>query len=702
MFALYSILCTLYLYAQDESRSIIVNGDIVEYSTEKQEVSAKGNVSIIYKGSKLTCEKITVNTATKVGIAEGNARLEDEKGIILGSKIKYDFQNKTGQILDSEFRFLPFFGKSEKVEKVSDKEFVAYNGYMSTCDFDTPHYRFKSKKMNFFPKDKANITGTSVYVGKLPIFYLPQYSHSLKDPSMHVQLVPGKRKDWGVYMLSAWYYSLTPTVSGRMYFDYRQKFGIAEGFGTNYASKNFGSGDFKFYYTHETPTDLPKGTPNKFQRYFARWRHRWDVDPRTNIITEYYKIVDSKRAILGTEYNILKDYFPREYEKDSQPLSYLAAHHNFSNSTLDLIVQKRVNRWYSQLEKLPEIKYNLPNFKLGATPFYFENITQGASYSYKNAVPSSNDINMGRIDTVNKISLPVKVAFIRFTPFLKNQETFYSKDIAGKTHLIRNIFFGGLEAYTKFYRVFNVKSNFLGMDINGLRHIITPTVSYSYNPEPNIRRSQIDQIDAIDAITYSNSATLELSNKLQTKRNNQTLDLIDFRVNTSYSFHSRAYDASTSGLSDLLFYLDALPYAWMRVDADATYNRVKRAFTLANIDLNFDLGKERSIGIGERYQKQAGNELTFSTDWRLSPKWKLGVYERIQFADRAGVKKGLREEEYRIIRDLHCWEASLNFNIKKDIGNTIWLVFKLKAFPEMQIEFDQSYHAPKPGSQSNP
>ena len=63
-------------------QSIVVNGDNVEYLTERQEVVAEGNVEIIYEGTKLTCRKLTVNTKTKQGVAEGNVRLEDEKGIV--------------------------------------------------------------------------------------------------------------------------------------------------------------------------------------------------------------------------------------------------------------------------------------------------------------------------------------------------------------------------------------------------------------------------------------------------------------------------------------------------------------------------------------------------------------------------------------------------------------------------------------------
>jgi hypothetical protein len=66
------------------------------------------------------------------------------------------------------------------------------------------------------------------------------------------------------------------------------------------------------------------------------------------------------------------------------------------------------------------------------------------------------------------------------------------------------------------------------------------------------------------------------------------------------------------------------------------------------------------------------------------------------------LKRGLREQEYTVSRDLHCWVWDITYNVKRGHGESIWFVFRLKAFPELEFEFNQSYHEPKPGSQSNP
>ena len=720
-FTFYILHFTFISYAQEgKEEPIIVNGDIVEYSTTGREVTATGNVSVTNKGAKLTCHKLTVNTQTKDAEAEGNARLDDAKGVIEGKKILYNFQTKRGTIIDSEFRANPYFGKAEKVDKVSDSEFIAKRGYMTTCNYDNPHYRIKSKKMNIFPDDKIQTKDDIFYIGRVPLLYVPQYNHSLKDPLMHVQLMPGKSKNWGPFVLSAWRYNITEDVKGRIYFDYRANIGVAEGFGTNYSTSEFGKGDFKYYYTQERDHNLDKKNraPREFERYFIRWRHQWNIDERTNLTSEYYKITDSKRILYPSgNYNFLKDYFFREYEKDAKPLSYALVHHSFNYSSMDLLMQKRINRWYEQEEKLPEIKYSLPSFQLGETPFYFDNTSSYVNYNYKYSAPApaaddtstTRDVTYNKFDTTDKFSLPTKAAFLNLTPFISGQWTYYDKKPVptyGSTSQV--VFSTGSDASTKFYRLFNIQSNFLGLDINNLRHIITPSIAYSYS-KTSIMPSGKARFGGGATSAAGSSASLVLSNKLQTKRNNQSVDFLDLNVSSSYAFKPKTGAKRGSSLSDFLFDLELLPYSWMRVDADATYKHSGARcdvgyhhFTNANYNISFNLGKERSFAVGQRYQFKGGNELTFDLDWRLNPKWKFSFYQRRNRGHDPALKRGLREQEYAISRDLHCWTVNFTYNVKRGYGETVWLVFRLKAFPELEFEYNQDYHVPKPGTQSNP
>jgi len=721
---LLSAVCLNLSYAADSKESpIIINGDNVEYSADNKEVIATGNIEVIYKGSKLTCNKLKVNMLSKEGLAEGNARLEDEKGVVTGERIVYDFANKTGVIYNADFRANPYFGKSRKVEKVSDSEFVSKGGYFTTCSMDHPHYRLASKKIRMIPGDKVQSKQTTLYLGAVPLLYLPQFNYSMKEPIMHVQVEPGKRKDWGPYLLSAWRYNLTEKLNARVFLDYRSKLGWGEGFELNYFKTLVGKGDFKFYYTDEKPDNMPTDAPTEFQRYFLRWRHKWDIDERTNFTAEFYKITDERRKY-DLERNILKDYFFREYEKDSEPLSYALFHHAFDYSSLDILLQKRTNHWFDQLDKMPEINYNLPSLQLGDSRFYFEDSTQVGSYNKKatTAPVTADDEAVSRLDTQNTLSYPTKISFIQFRPYLSSRQTMYDKGENGQHGIVRTVFYSGADLSTKFYRIYNAKTNFLKLDINDLRHIITPSIGYLYTHVPTIPISNIKQIDSVDEIHRGNTATLSLSNKLQTKRNGSSVDLVDFLITTDYVLDPKTGDNAIlnpregenlkDNFSDILFKLKILPYSWMRFESDVTFEHSDHTnvnynkFSLASYSMTFDMAKGRSFSIGQRYERKGKNEVTLGFDWRLNPKWRFKMYQRYNFkqindATTGAVilERGSQEQEYTFTRDLHCWELDFTLNKKEDTGTTIFFTFRLKAFPENEFGFDQSVSEEKSGAQ---
>jgi hypothetical protein len=304
---------------------------------------------------------------------------------------------------------------------------------------------------------------------------------------------------------------------------------------------------------------------------------------------------------------------------------------------------------------------------------------------------------------------------VQFKPFVASRQTFYDKGANGQTGIIRTIFYAGADMSTKFYRIYNLKTNVLGLDINGLRHVITPSVGYLYTHVPTIPISDIRQIDVVDAITRGNTATLSLSNKLQTKRDGQSVDFVDFLITTDYVLDPKSGvnqnsilvntgNNLNSQLADLLFKLKILPYSWMRFEGDATYehsdhdNINYNRFSLASYDFSFDLGKGRSFSIGQRYERKGKNEVTANFYWRLNPKWSFSIYQRYNFKQTAALPSGSQEQQYTLTRDLHCWDLDISLNRKEDTGTTVFFTFRLKAFPENEFGFDQSMGKKKSGA----
>ena len=96
--------------------------------------------------------------------------------------------------------------------------------------------------------------------------------------------------------------------------------------------------------------------------------------------------------------------------------------------------------------------------------------------------------------------------------------------IEDRNNIVRGLFRTSLDVGTKFYRIWDdYKTNFAGLNINGLRHMITPTITYLYQARPTFPASNLNQFDpSIDDLYRINQLEYGLENKLQTKRDGQS------------------------------------------------------------------------------------------------------------------------------------------------------------------------------------
>lgn len=681
---------------QDSDAPLVVNGDKIEYSKDTNLVIIEGRVVVVEGESVLTCDKATVNTATNDAHAEGNVILKDKNGTIKAKSCDYNFKTKTGEAFDATLAYPPYYGQGKIIKKVSENEIQVKNGYFTTCDKDDhPHYRMQSRLLEMFPGDKVTARATTFRAANTPIIYLPKFTQNLKDDRMHVQVTPGKSKDWGLFILTSWRYDLLQNSGGRINLDYREKQDLAWGIDNYYDTKTYGKGYFKTYYMNQRNlgrkrlyynflNGVPPGNTTYKERYRIQWRHKWEMDKNTYWLAEYHKITDTK---------LIKDYFLREYEKDSQPVSYIFYNHILPDSShLTVLNQKRTNRIFTETEKLPEIKYDKPTTRILNTPLYFSNNSTYVSFNKKFStvpLPTEDDDSNQKLDNYTRLSLPFKLAFLELNPYAGNRETYYRRIAGREVGIFREIWDSGINLTTRFYRIFNLDADIWGMEFNKLRHIISPNIGYSYVHPPSANSSKL--ID-IDSIGEANQIDLSLENKLQTKRRNKTVDFLRFIASTNYFFNTEGTVRHWN--PNLNFDLEAQPYAWLRYESDAIFNQHRGFFSAANFDLKAS-GKVVSLGGGYRYEKESSSQMTGEILFNLIKGWSFKIYQRLQF-------KGsslLKEQDYVVSKELHCWVLDIKYNVLREKGETIWIALRLKAFPEMAIDYGQNYHEPKPNSQ---
>ncbi|HAJ57388.1 MAG TPA: hypothetical protein DCL35_06425 [Candidatus Omnitrophica bacterium] len=668
------------VWAAVGKQPITVNGDTVEFKSEGREIVAEGSVEIIYQESKITCDKVRVFIDEKIAIADGHVKFTKESGEqLIGEAMVYDFGEQSGTLINSSVSMAPYYGKTELMEKVSDTEFLMNNAELSTCDLPHPHYKLRVREAKMDPGKSLSAKGISVSLLDIPIMYVPAYTQELTDKRPRLMITPGRRKDLGTFLLGSWRYYLNQNARGLLHLDWYQDKGWAEGVDLNYNTKVLGQGNVRYYRIDERDTraEVPEALRETDERSRLELRHRWAISERDHAVLEYFRSSDAE---------FRKDYFFREYERETAPKSFLLYSHVYPNATFSFLGQPRVNKFESVVQKVPEIKLETVNQKIAQTPFYYKSSTSFA-HLMNAAANSGVTADVSRTDTSNQLSYLFRFLSVDFSPFAGHRDTFYSRGIGTDEDLIRTMFFSGIDMSTRFFRLFDIKTDFMNVDIDKLRHVVMPSIQYRYQDEPSVNKSRLTQLDEVDALERQNTVILSLENKLQTKRSGQSVDLLRLILSSDYGIgHTSTLD---SGFQNFKYDLEFKPYSWWELDSDAEYDIRRDLFKTVNFDYWMNIGKSRST-LGYRFKHDESSQVTAGFTCPLNPFWKLGVYERFEF------KTGdLVEHEYRLERDMHCWIMELIINQRKAEGITFLVAFKLKAFPDIGIDAQKTLTPPR-------
>ncbi|MBU1783852.1 MAG: LPS assembly protein LptD [Candidatus Omnitrophica bacterium] len=684
---------------------IIVDGDKVEFFERENKIVAEGNVSIEYGEVTLKCDSIEVNTKTQKAACRGNVRIEHSAGVLTGDYIVYDLLNKRGEILEGEVKAFPWFGQAEETARVGDNEYLLKKGSVSTCDLDSPHYRIEAKEIRVFPDDKVIAKNAVVYIGKVPVMWFPYYYHPIINTRAKVQFIPGRSSDWGYFLLSAWRFYLKGNTRVDALLDYRTKKGFAEGanlyyFMNDLGLSGLGEGIFRAYFVQQNergtydPTPFrndDEGAEPELRKRF-QWMHRIDFDPQTVGMIEFNKLSD--------EY-VIKDYYYDEYEENNWvPQNYASITTAQPNFMLNLELKKRFNDFYTVVQKLPEARIDIPQQRFWSTPIFYQSSTRATVFEKKYEFNSQPAETVERFDTFQQFSYAAKLGFLNLVPYGTFRETVYSKDKSEKNVIARTTIGGGIDAFSSFHRTFDVNSDWGGMDINGLRHIIVPKVRYFHTRQPNVDKDDLFQMDDLDEIEKENGVALSLENKLQTKRYYggclKQVDLARLIISTTYDFRMKKREfkfEKESGFSDVTFDMELRPYNWFYIDGKLDIVPSNAAIKTGSLEFVLEPGKDFRLNFGYRYEKKivdSQNELTFDLTYRLNPKWRFGWYERFDLK-----RREIEEQQFSVTRDLHCWEVEVAYDISgsnflKD-DYTLWIAFKIKAFPDLQLGLSRNF-----------
>ncbi len=706
--AVFFIFFTLPLFAQTQQLPVTINADQINYLQQERKIVAKGNVTMEYKGVKIFCDKATYDAEANKAHIIGDVKIVRGDTTAYGQDVIYDFNILEANIKQVEISEPPIQGKANQVKKEGEDKYILGDGYVTTCDLEDPHYRLIAKKIVVYPGNKVVAKNMILKIGKLPVFYFPYFAQSLKDDSFPIDVVPGKNSEWGYYLLTRWRYNLNQQNRGKVTFDWYEKRGLGYGIMHKAETKDYGKALFKYYrltddlYKLENRSELFDEYPDRrdddnFEddRYKAQFSYNWQPTSRLSLKSEFHKFSDKY---------FMKDFFEQEYDIEPEPESYLLTTYSFDNSNLSLFAQKRVNRFFGETEYLPQLEYNFYKQRLGQTKFYFESIDKlGNLRDTTKDVGETNDAF--RVYSENILSYQDKFGWLSLNPYVGAYTAYYSQNRFGKDDIFRAAPAFGITLNTKLYKIFPGSWYFFGQDVNTFRHIITPEVEYNYIHDPTVSNNNLFQFDEEDDIQRKENIIFRFKNKLQAKNEERIWDFLYFSPALEYRINE---EGKGSYFDNVTTDLEIYPTENISLNSDAKYEFERDAFTEVNADLTFkssqkvpveyENGIEQeskySVSVGHRYLKSDSSQGTLGLTYNLTPKLQFKNYIRYEYST-----GDFERQQYALRVDLHCWWMDIGVYLdRQDEGGkdlTFWLAFSLKAYPDINVGFDQTFDGAK-------
>ena len=484
-----------------------------------------GDGTVEYQDFKVNSAKIEMDldssTVHATGMPDSVGELtdtpvfQDKSGEYESKTMKYNFKTQRGYITEVITEQQDGYLTGGKAKRTEDGAFYVEDGKYTTCeDHEHPHFYFQLTKAKVRPK-KDVVTGPGYMVLAdvplplaLPFGYFPfseKYSSGIIFPTF------GDDFNRGFYLRDGGYYfaindNLDLALRGEIYT--KGSWGLSGHL--NYVKRYKFRGAFDISFLNTVTGD--KGTPdyNSMRNFQVVWSHSQDTKANPNL--NFSASVNF--ATSGYSRNDLNSYYNQNFTENTKSstvnLTYrfpgtkwsLSATANITQRTQDSTLQvsfpninvsmsqtapfKRkkaagAERWYEKI-KLSYSGQFQNSLTSGQDEFFKKSLIKDWRNGMKHYVPVSATFSLFKYLNVSpSISLNDRM----YTSKIRRQwDTQASREVQDTTYGFYNIFDFNLSMGfdTKVYGFWK-PMKFLGDKVEMIRHVLTPTVSFNWQPD---------------------------------------------------------------------------------------------------------------------------------------------------------------------------------------------------------------------------
>jgi hypothetical protein len=663
-----------------EGDSIVYSADYVEYLVEEEKVLLIGNARAKYGNVRVEAETLLFDAGTKEIEARGYPVLYDGEQEIYGDAMRYEIETGYGEIMNGRTRVEKGWFEGKYTRKVGRKTLEIEEGTFTTCDRTPPHYFFAARRMKVYEDDMVISEPVLMYVGDVPVFFMPYWFFPIKKGRQSGFLLPkvGTDRNEGKYVKELAYFQVLNDYSDLLISgDFMENRGLrttAEGV---YIVKPYLEGKVVSSYIDEMYTGR------------KRWRleanHRQNMGWRTRL---------RARGDFQSDVDYEVDYNENRIVQLNRRLeSYLSLTKTWSGASADFVVNRTENLDTEEVSQvLPRASLSINDRRIlepasETEASWYNKLRASLSALLVNSKEDSGDEAEEKSAGDAKLNLSMPVALLKYinlSPSLRLRETVFDSDTTGDALRHRFHYSSALSANTTIYGL----SAFGFGPIKVFRHVFRPSVSYNYSPEPE---ETYYTVSGIEGASGANRIGISLGNDLQAKLgetgSSSVVTLASIGVNASYDFKKEE-----DRLSDIASYLRLNPVSRLDLDVRMSHDP-EEEFKLTGLSstARLRLGSGTSSGKGwgstlaGNYVRNVADrsrdtyQVWGEVDFWPTEKWYLAYSQRYDLKEREQI-----EQSVTVVRDLHGWEARFEW---ETFGEE-WrydVRLSIKAIPEIKL-----------------
>jgi LPS-assembly protein len=687
-----------------------------------------GNAMMRDKDVTLVADRIRFNKLTDEAWADGHVRINQGVQEWIAPSVYYNFGTRRLKADDASGFVDPLYLHVTNLEQVGTNHYVFGRSTVTTSDLERPGYSLHANHGETWTGDRLVLHDVTMHAGTTPVLWSPLVIWSLKGDMPPVVVSVGDNSLWGPFLLSSFSWKLNQRVELTVHADERTERGFGTGADVKYRFGSAAEGLLTGYFIDDSQPDKsePGGSSvtagvtnppatgfvtNSNYRYRAEWQHKQYLTNNVTLTVDLNKMSDAE---------VVHDYFRHDFDHDRAPDSVADVTKTGPDYTLSFLVRPQFDRFFTEVERLPEAKLAVDRTRLGNTPFFYEG--ESSVGQYHNLAGPTNIVGTGespdfmgnavRADTFHQIVVPSMVGgWLSVVPRAGIRGDYYSRapsDAPETQNVTRVVYDLGEETSFKMSREWDdVHSDWLHID--GLRHILQPFADYQWIPRPDRSTNDLFQFDSvrdvtllggdtlsvtrysplefpanntIDSITGEDTLRFGLRQTLQTRRDDQAWNLIDLTGWTDYEIEKTPGETD---FSDFFGTMEFRPYRWLSMDTFGRYQINGGIMREFNTALRLIDTERWTFGVGTRYLRGDSNLVSVDWAYKLTRHWTAHLYERVDLQD------GLWEEqEYTLRQETHDWYITYGFRYLENRNTagsapnemTAFFSVTLKAYPE--------------------